>query len=118
MMNFASKQRCQHTIKYGYFQSKTTEVNNLTLGSGVDIFLKMNTSPRSYVVTWDSEDDIANDIDDGQRVYRNFAGTYFPGASLETVKVVYEALALKDGVMRPVQNQFYGWTHPNPILRV
>ena len=63
------------------------------------------------MVTWDSEDDIANNIDDGQRVYRNFAGTYFPGDYLETVKVVYEALALEDGVMRPVQNQFYGWTH-------
>ena len=63
------------------------------------------------MVTWGSEDDISNGIDDGQRVYRNFAGTHFPEAYHETVKVVYEALALEDGVMRPVQNQFYGWTH-------
>ena len=42
-MNFAPKQHRRYTIEYGYLQSKTTEVNILTLGSGVDIFLKMNT---------------------------------------------------------------------------
>ena len=56
------------------------------------------------MVTWDPEDDIANNINDDQRFYLNFAGTYWPEAYLETVKVVYEALALEDGLKRPVQN--------------
>ena len=79
-------------------------MNILTLGSGVYIFLKMNTWPLSCVVTWDSEDNIANNINNDQRFDLNFAGTYWPEAYLETAKVVYEALALEDGLKRPVQN--------------
>ena len=63
------------------------------------------------MVTWDSEDNIANIINNDQRFYLNFAGTYWPEAYLETVKVVYEALALEDGFDEASPKPFYGWTH-------
>ena len=52
MTNITSKEHHRHIIEYGTIQVWTTKVSILELGSGVDIFLKMNTSPVAAMPPW------------------------------------------------------------------
>ena len=57
------------------------------------------TSDRLSTIPEENSEDITTDNeDDDQQAFLSFAGEYFPGADLDAVRVVYEALALEGDV--------------------
>ena len=66
-------------------------------------------SDRLSTIPEENSEDITTDNDEDQQAFLSFAGEYFPGADLDAVRVVFDALALESNVDEP---------SPQPDLQV
>ena len=78
-----------------------------------------NNGDRLSTIIEEASDDLLSDpSEEDQQSFQNFADTYFSGADLNTVQIVYNALAAETDKETPVDARVSEGNLTNPSLRV